>query len=213
MKKRSGFVYLWFDRKHKKYYVGSHFGSENDGYLCSSTHMKRAYKRRPFDFKRRILKRLEMVEYKTLLDEELRYLSMIKENEIGKRYYNLVLKTGHWASKDNAKTVGEKISAAHKNHPDWGHWSRGKVLSDDTKDKIRQANKRQFENEDQRESRRIKSKELWNDPDYRLKTTNAHKGKVRSKETLQKCRESMMGKNVGKKRINREDGTYFMMPK
>ena len=26
-----GFVYIWYDRKYKKYYIGSHWGYENDG--------------------------------------------------------------------------------------------------------------------------------------------------------------------------------------
>lgn len=32
-----GFVYLWFDRKHKRYYVGCHWGTTEDGYVCSSS--------------------------------------------------------------------------------------------------------------------------------------------------------------------------------
>ena len=31
-----GFVYIWFDRKHKRYYIGCHWGHEDDGYVCSS---------------------------------------------------------------------------------------------------------------------------------------------------------------------------------
>jgi hypothetical protein len=51
-----GFVYIWFDRKHKRFYIGCHWGKENDGYVCSSPWMKQAYKHRPQDFKRKILK-------------------------------------------------------------------------------------------------------------------------------------------------------------
>lgn len=51
-----GFVYLWFDRKHKRYYVGCHWGTEDDGYICSSQWMHQSIKYRPQDFKRRILK-------------------------------------------------------------------------------------------------------------------------------------------------------------
>lgn len=52
-----GFVYIWYDRKHKRYYIGAHWGHENDGYVCSSSWMKKAYKNRPEDFKRKILKK------------------------------------------------------------------------------------------------------------------------------------------------------------
>jgi hypothetical protein len=53
-----GFVYIWYDKKHKRYYVGSHWGHENDGYVCSSTWMMKAYKIRPDDFKRKIIKKI-----------------------------------------------------------------------------------------------------------------------------------------------------------
>lgn len=110
-----GFVYIWYDRKHKRYYVGSHWGQENDGYVCSSTWMMKAYKIRPDDFKRRIIKKVR-TNRKELLEEEFRYLSMIKNDEIKVRYYNLNIKsTGHWSSyPDNVKSIREKISIRTK---------------------------------------------------------------------------------------------------
>lgn len=42
-----GFVYLWYDTYRKMYYIGSHWGTESDGYVCSSRRMKFAYKKRP----------------------------------------------------------------------------------------------------------------------------------------------------------------------
>ena len=110
-----GFVYIWYDRKHKRYYVGSHWGYENDGYVCSSSWMKQAYKHRPEDFKRRIIKKV-YTNRKELMEEEFRYLSMIKNNEIKIRYYNLNIKsTGHWSSyPNNIKTISEKISVRTK---------------------------------------------------------------------------------------------------
>ena len=49
-----GFIYLWRDRKHNRYYVGCHWGTTDDEYICSSRWMKQAYKHRPYDFKRKI---------------------------------------------------------------------------------------------------------------------------------------------------------------
>lgn len=111
----SGFVYLWYDRKHKRYYVGSHWGADNDGYICSSTWMKQAYFHRPEDFKRRILKRIT-TSRQDLLDEEYRYLQMIKPEELKHRYYNLKNnKDNHWHSyPENVKTIGQKISYTNK---------------------------------------------------------------------------------------------------
>lgn len=84
-----GFVYIWYDSKHKRFYIGSHKGSLDDGYISSSSWMKSSYKRRPHDFKRRILKRSYFQDRKDLLDEEQKWLNLIKDEELGKRYYNL----------------------------------------------------------------------------------------------------------------------------
>ncbi len=88
MSEKYGFVYIWRDRKHKRFYVGCHWGREDDGYICSSSWMKKAYKYRPEDFKRRILvSRISSI--KELRDIEHYYLNMIKPEEIKVKYYNL----------------------------------------------------------------------------------------------------------------------------
>jgi hypothetical protein len=113
MQKKYGFVYLWFDRKHKRYYVGSHWGTENDGYVCSSIWMRKSHTRRPNDFKRRILKRLT-TSRSELLTEEQRWLNMIKPTEKKIRYYNLnLIITNPWHQHlEKRITVGQKISQA-----------------------------------------------------------------------------------------------------
>ena len=52
-----GFVYMWYDKKHKRYYVGSHWGKENDGYICSSFLVKPMIEEAPNDWERTILAR------------------------------------------------------------------------------------------------------------------------------------------------------------
>lgn len=109
-----GFVYLWRDRKHKRYYIGSHWGAEDDGYICSSRWMRKAYRRRPEDFKkRRIIARI-YTNRKDLLDEEYRWLQMIKPEELGKRYYNLGNHfQNHWsADSKNHMTTTEKMAVS-----------------------------------------------------------------------------------------------------
>ena len=110
-----GFVYIWFDSWRKMYYVGSHWGTEKDGYICSSKRMRDAYRRRPDNFKRRILKRIYSSK-QDVLNEEYRYLSTMNTNELGKKYYNLTNhKNGHWATiEETAKTLSEKISIRTK---------------------------------------------------------------------------------------------------
>lgn len=198
-----GFVYIWYDRKHKRYYVGCHFGNINDGYICSSSNMKSAYKRRPYDFKRKILKS-NIIDKKDLLEEEYKWLSMIKKSELGKKYYNLHNHHfNHWSTNKDCRTISQKISESHKNDPNWGKWSKGKKISEETKQKLREANRKQFENEEQRELRRKKSKELWSNPEYREKTTISHIGKKQSKETIDKRKTNADYKAIGEKNKGR----------
>lgn len=49
------FVYCWTDHKTNRLYVGSHKGTIDDGYVCSSKHMMKEYKNRPADFTRQII--------------------------------------------------------------------------------------------------------------------------------------------------------------
>ena len=109
-----GFVYIWYDVKHKRYYVGCHWGSVNDGYICSSNWMRDAYNRRPQDFRRRILK--TNLGREKMYIEEQRYLDMQKPEEKKTRYYNLNTKNGNpWHQyPESVKTVGQKISHSKK---------------------------------------------------------------------------------------------------
>ena len=113
--KKYGFVYIWRDRKYNRYYIGSHWGTEDDGYVCSSSWMHHSIKNRSDDFKRRIIERV-YTNRKDLYDAEYKWLSMIDEDEIKKRYYNLNIKaTGHWSAyPESVKTIKEKISQKTK---------------------------------------------------------------------------------------------------
>lgn len=113
--KKSGFIYIWYDRKQKRYYVGCHWGYEGDGYICSSSWMKKAYKIRPDDFTRRYIKK-EIPSRTEMFVEEQRYLDMIKDHEVGTKYYNLNVKNNQiWSKYDESiRTVSEKISIKTK---------------------------------------------------------------------------------------------------
>lgn len=114
MSEKFGFVYLWLDRKNMRFYVGSHWGTTDDGYVCSSRWMRKAYSRRAHDFKRRIIARVYS-NRKDLLLEEHRWLTMIKDHELSTRYYNITKHlNGHWSAGDVSKTIAEKISIKTK---------------------------------------------------------------------------------------------------
>jgi hypothetical protein len=111
MSEKYGFVYIWYDRKHKRFYIGSHWGTEDDGYICSSTWMRNAYKRRPTDFKRKILKHVK-TNRNDLLLEEHRWLLMIPKESLGKNYYNMTQHlNGHWETEEERRlSLVDKIS-------------------------------------------------------------------------------------------------------
>lgn len=139
-----GFVYVWFDRKHTRFYIGCRWGREDDGYVCSSTWMKNSYKRRPGDFKRRVVARV-FTTRQDLLTEEHRWLLMIKDSELGSRYYNLHKHHfGHWSTCPEAtKTIGQKISEATKGKK---AWNKGMKLGPQSEDRRAKTSKWLLEN-------------------------------------------------------------------
>lgn len=107
-----GFIYIWRDRKHNRYYIGSHWGTEDDGYICSSRMMRQAYRRRPNDFKRRIIERV-YTDRQEVYDAENKWLLLAEKNK--DRYYNQIFKAQHWSAyPENVKTISEKISHSTK---------------------------------------------------------------------------------------------------
>ena len=101
--------------------------------------MKNSYIRRPQDFKRRIIKYVN--DRENILNEEHKWLDLIKDEELGKRYYNLTKHhPGHWSHDPNRNlTVSQKISIA-MNRPETKEKLRngrlGKKHSEETKEKI-----------------------------------------------------------------------------
>lgn len=66
------FVYCWTDHKTNKLYIGSHKGTEDDGYVCSSKLMMEQYRERSQDFTRQIIasgtfEDMRTFEYKLLV--------------------------------------------------------------------------------------------------------------------------------------------------
>lgn len=156
-------------------------GSVDDGYICSSTWMKQAYKHRPFDFKRRVLE-TNISCRKTLLEREYYWLQQIKNEEIGKKYYNLHNHHfNHWSTnEDQRKTVGEKISTTNKGRK--GTWT-GKNLSEETKAKISQSLMGNKHSEETKAKRNANRHHEYNE-EFRKKMSVAANN--RSEETRQK---------------------------
>lgn len=108
-----GFVYLWFDAIRRKFCIGSHYGSLDDGYVTSTGHMMRAYKKRPETFRRKILDFCFEQDPQALQKIEQKWLNFIKDEELGTKYYNL------------KKLATGGNGSANKGNQKCGGWNRG----------------------------------------------------------------------------------------
>lgn len=127
-----GFVYIWRDRKHNKFYLGCHWGTETDGYVCSSKHMRKAYVRRKEDFKRRVIQRVYTTRA-DLLEAEYKWLQLISDAELSSKYYNHCKhRFGHWTTEDELRAA-IAAKTASKN--------RGRKHTEETKAKMSASNK------------------------------------------------------------------------
>ena len=222
--KKYGFVYIWRDRKHKRYYIGSHWGFENDGYICSSHQMRKSYNRRPKDFKRRTL---QIIEDRTILyNIETKWLRLAEKNK--DRYYNRNFNANHWSAyPENVKTLPHKISHKTKEamqRPDVkekykaGLEKRNTRSSDpEVREKRRQTMKKtmaekfpeqnrrkKLTSEQRKEYYSNKAKEIWSKPGYKekvgpkisegLKGVKNRLGHTNSDEHRKKISESLKGK-------------------
>jgi hypothetical protein len=168
---KEGFVYIWYDKKHERYYIGCHWGTEDDGYICSSSWMRNSYKRRPHDFKRRIIQRNILRE--NLMAEEHRWLIMIPKDELGKKYYNL-----------------------HNHH--FGHWSIDNRTHMSVCEKLSEASKRLHQNPEYKEKYMEGRKKMPPQTQEQIeKRAKANTGQKRTEETKRKISQSNKGKILG----------------
>lgn len=168
---KEGFIYIWYDRKRKMYYIGSHWGTIDDGYICSSKWMRDAYRYRKQDFHRRILKR--NVSRDCLLKEEYYFFQMIKDEELGKRYYNL-------------------------NRHHFGHWSIDNRTHTSVREKLSEASKKLHQDPIYRKKYLDGRKNLPpQTPEQIVKRAKSNTGKKRTEETKRRISESNIGKVLG----------------
>lgn len=118
---KKGFIYIWRDKVRKMYYIGSHDGTPDDGYISSSRWLNAEIKFRPKDFRRRIIK---FIDVKKLKLEEHKLINTIKDDEFGSKYYNLKSGKPKGISPWNKGKYGvysneyrKKISEARKGKP------------------------------------------------------------------------------------------------
>jgi len=225
---KTGFIYIWFDIKRKMYYIGCHWGTEDDGYICSSNRMRDAYRRRSQDFKRRIL--AKNIDRNKLLEEEYKWLQLIPDEELGKKYYNLKKHHyGHWShsSLNRQNTVEKQRKTLKERYTDkefrvkmrrdvwnknkgrlppnaWGKdhipWNKGQQLSKEAKEHLSQINTGKKQSEETKEKIRqyAKNNPYRHSEEIKEKIRNALTGRKMKKEQVQKMRNSKKGKKIGK---------------
>lgn len=222
MQEKYGFIYLWYDSKYKRYYLGSHWGFEDDGYICSSNWMQKSFSRRRLSFKRRIIEKV-FTNRKDLLSREGKWLSLIKDDELGKRYYNFNNKVHDevwWANEEKIKSVGEKISKSNK-----GRKKKPRIYTEEglakVKENTRKIQKLRTYNPTTDETKKKQSESRlayfenggekinsgsWKpghipankgkkaSAEIRMKLSEAHKGHRQSEETKEKRKEKLKGR-------------------
>lgn len=225
----SGFIYIWYDRKRKWFCIGSHMGSLDDGYTSSTGFMDSAIKKRPHDFRRKVLEFYYGNDPKELFALEQKYLDMIKDEELclGEnkrngtiRYYNVkkhaiglsgkaasVLKKQFWDSDRGAerkkimsKEMSENNPCKKGNIP----WNKGIKCPS-----ISEAKKGVSLNltEEQRQKRSEIGKEIWQRPGYKEKM------KHRKKPDPEKISTSMRGRVHSDETKNNISKTLKGVPK
>jgi hypothetical protein len=157
------FVYCWTDKKTNKLYVGSHKGSTDDGYICSSKTMLEEYKKRPEDFSRQIVAEGELGDIRKL---ETKILQSVKAR-INENFYNKHDNDGFyfdgWKKGEMTAEHREKMAAA----------KRGKKLSESHKQNI---------------LKKIRGRK--NLPEHKAALIASRIGSKHSEETKQKMREA-----------------------
>lgn len=133
------FVYCWTDHGTQKLYVGFHKGSPDDGYICSSKHMLKAYHERPQDFTREVLaqntydicRKFEAAVIRAMLSQGVPCYNL---NVNGAVVYTPEIRA-KISQTHKGKTISEAQKAAIR---EWSATKRQPV-SEETREKLRQS--------------------------------------------------------------------------
>jgi hypothetical protein len=136
--------------------------------------MKQGYKHRSNDFKRKILARV-YTNKKDLLEEEYKWLSMIRDEELGVKYYNLNnYHFNHWSANETTTlSVKQKVSNTKKKY-----WSNPK--SDSNRKLLSELNKTKGIKPPSRKGKVPWNKGLTKDTDERVANNAAAASKPKS---------------------------------
>lgn len=176
------FVYCWTDHKTNKLYVGSHKGTTDDGYICSSKYMIEEYNKRPEDFTRQIIAH---GSEKDIRDLESKILQTVNA-KMNESFYNLHNGNGDfYISGPFTETHKRKISENHARLKGKDNPFFGKKHTEETKNKIGISSKLRNQNENNpnynnkwsEEQRKAQSERLLGNG-KNIKKSDEHKKKM-----------------------------------
>lgn len=167
----NSFVYVWINTRNNKKYIGSHFGSMNDGYIGSGKYFKRAYKKEPEYFLRLILERCWCNDTNELRQNyEQKWLDTIDFNS--GEFYNINNNVDGFPS--------GKLNPSTYNHP----WI-GRSHTEESKRKISESKTGTKLSESHKKKIGVKSREIQQKNKYKWIHTDKKNLKVKE-EDLQK---------------------------
>jgi hypothetical protein len=143
----NSFVYCWTDHLTGKLYVGSHKGSIDDGYVCSSKYMMEEYNKRPQDFTRQIIAEGQFDDIRSLEISILK-AENVKLNEL---YYNRSTGNNDFYVKQHTEEAKQKMRAKKLGVKRGPH-------SEEHKQKIAESIKKMGSHSDERKQNMSKAK-------------------------------------------------------
>jgi hypothetical protein len=194
------FVYCWNDTLNNKIYIGSHKGSEHDGYICSSKIVLEEYKKRPSNFVRTIIAKGIYKDIRNLEHLLLKKLNAAKNKD----FYNQHNGDGEFYCKGHTDETKKKIAENGKGKTaNFGkeNGMYGKKHTDETKKKIAEKAghwQGKKHSEETKNKMSISMKGLKHKPFYgrpmkietKEKIIKANLGRKMSQQTKQKMSES-----------------------
>jgi hypothetical protein len=159
------FAYCWTDKTKNLLYVGTHKGSPDDTYICSSKAMLEEYKKRPDDFSREIL---AFGTYAEMIKFEAAILKSINAAQ-DPGFYNMHNGDGNFFNKGHAEATRQKLKIARNKRTDKPRL--GKPLSEDGKVKASESAKRRSLTEEGKQhlsnAGKKSAEKRKNDPEYK----------------------------------------------
>jgi hypothetical protein len=121
------FIYCWTDTNRNMLYVGTHKGTPDDGYVCSSKLMLEEYNKRPQDFKREVM---AFGSYNNMISFETKILKAANAAE-DMSFYNQHNGDGNFFNKGHTEATRAKLKIARNKRTDKPRL--GKKLSEEGK--------------------------------------------------------------------------------